>query len=201
MRIVLASRSPRRLDLLERIGIFPEVVPANIDEAQRANESATHYVQRLSQEKVQKIADELGVTSDVVFLGADTCVELDGVVHDQPQDREAARRTLSILSGRTHQVHTAVTCLSQKGSTTIIDTARVTMVPISTHLMEWYLDTGESYGKAGAYGMQGFGGVLVERVQGSMSTVIGLPLAPTAHLLRVLGAVCPDLRDIPRREP
>jgi septum formation protein len=87
MRVVLASRSPRRRDLLERIGIFPEVVPANIDETQRPNESATKYVQRLSQEKVQKIADQLGVTSDVVFLGADTCVELDGVVHDQPEDR------------------------------------------------------------------------------------------------------------------
>ena len=192
MRVVLASRSPRRLELLERIGIFPEVMPANIDETQHAHEPATKYVQRLSQEKVQRIADELGVAGGVVFLGADTCVELDGVVHDQPADREAARRTLSILSGRTHQVHTAVTCLSEKGRTTIIDTARVTMVPISTHLMEWYLDTGESFGKAGAYGMQGFGGVLVERVQGSMSTVIGLPLAPTAHLLRVLGAVRPE---------
>ncbi|MEI8321709.1 MAG: Maf family protein [Actinomycetes bacterium] len=186
MRIILASRSPRRLDLLQRIGFSPEVMPANIDETQHANEPAIKYVQRLSQEKVQKIADELGMTGGVVFLGADTCVELDGVVHDQPADREAARRTLGILSGRTHQVHTAVTCLSEKGSTTIIDTARVTMVPISTHLMEWYLDTGESFGKAGAYGMQGFGGVLVERVQGSMSTVIGLPLAPTARLLRIL---------------
>lgn len=94
MRVVLASRSPRRLELLERIGIFPEVMPANIDETQHAHEPATKYVQRLSQEKVQKIADELGVAGGVVFLGADTCVELDGVVHDQPADREADRKSV-----------------------------------------------------------------------------------------------------------
>ena len=197
MRVLLASRSPRRLDLLQRIGVSPEVLPANIDETQLVGESAIHYVMRLSQEKAEKIASTLfssgDIPNDVVVLGADTCVELDGVVHDQPADRAAAEHTLKLLSGRTHQVHTAVTCISRRGVRTVVDTSRVTMVAMNTHLLEWYLDTGESFGKAGAYGMQGNGGVLVSRVQGSMSNVVGLPLRQTAQLLRESGVPLVDL--------
>ncbi len=181
---MLASRSPRRLDLLARIGHVPDVVPADIDETQHVGESAVDYVKRLSREKALAIHD---LHPDAVVIGADTCVELDGVVLGQPADREEARRTLQTLSGRTHNVHTAVTVVWGSGDMqrveTVLDTARVTFQPLSGHLLEWYLDTGESFGKAGAYALQGQGGILATRVQGSVSTVVGLPLRPTAGLL------------------
>lgn len=121
---------------------------------------------------------------DAVVLGADTCVELDGVVHGQPADRDAARRTLRVLSGRTHNVHTAVTVAATGRHETLVETARVTFQPLSDDVLDWYLDTGEAFGKAGAYAVQGHGGVLVTRVQGLMSGVVGLPLGPVADLLR-----------------
>ena len=183
-RLVLASRSPRRLDLLARIGHRPEVVPADIDETQRTGESAVDYVQRLSREKALAVHR---VHPGAVVIGADTCVELDGVVHGQPATRDEARRTLQTLSGRTHNVHTAVSVVWGSAEAprveTVLDTARVTFQPLSGHLLEWYLDTGESFGKAGAYALQGQGGILATRIQGSVSTVVGLPLRPTARLL------------------
>ena len=183
-RLVLASRSPRRLDLLARIGHAPDVVPADIDETQHTGESAVNYVQRLSREKALVVRR---AHPDAVVIGADTCVELDGVVHGQPATRDEARRILQTLSGRTHNVHTAVTVIwgsvDNPFIETVIDTARVTFQPLSAHLLEWYLDTGESFGKAGAYALQGQGGILATRVQGSVSTVVGLPLRPTARLL------------------
>jgi septum formation protein len=170
--------------LLARIGRVPDVVPADIDETQRSGESAVDYVQRLSREKALTVHDR---QPDAVVIGADTCVELDGVVHGQPETHEAARLTLQALSGRTHNVHTAVTLVWGSTATrrieTVLDTARVTFQPLTEHLLQWYLDTGESFGKAGAYALQGQGGILVTRVQGSMSTVVGLPLRPTARLL------------------
>ncbi|MFM8906617.1 MAG: Maf family protein, partial [Actinomycetota bacterium] len=108
-QFVLASRSPRRIDLLQRIGRNPVIDPADIDESMRQGESAVDYVQRLSAEKAQAV---LARHPEAVVLGADTCVELDGVVHGQPADRDDARRTLRTLSGRTHNVHTAVTVAS-----------------------------------------------------------------------------------------
>ena len=192
-RLVLASRSPRRIELLERIGYAPEVIPADIDETQHTGESAVDYVRRLSREKAFVVRR---AHPDAVVIGADTCVELDGVVHGQPDTRDEARRILQTLSGRTHNVHTAVTVIwgSADGPRveTILDTARVTFQPLSVHLLEWYLDTGESFGKAGAYALQGQGGILATRVQGAVSTVVGLPLRPTARLvaLALSGSGC-----------
>jgi septum formation protein len=122
-----------------------------------------------------------------VVLGADTCVELDGVVHGQPSDRDDARRILRTLSGRTHNVHTAVTVADGVTSRTIVESARVTLQPLGEALIEWYLDTGEPFGKAGAYAVQGHGSVLVTGVRGLMSGVVGLPLGPVAALLAEFG--------------
>lgn len=184
VRVVLASRSPRRIELLSRIGHAAEVIPADIDETQHQSESAVDYVRRMSREKASVIHERC---PDAVVLGADTCVELDGVVHGQPANRDEAVQTLRTLSGRTHNVHTAVTVIWTQGSRTksetLIDTARVTFQPLSDHLLQWYVDTGEPFGKAGAYAIQGQGGVLATRVQGAMSTVVGLPLRQTAGLL------------------
>lgn len=185
---MLASRSPRRIELLRRIGRDPLVDPADIDETVLPGESATDYVGRLSREKAGVVFSR---HPDAVVLGADTCVELDGVIYGQPIDRDDAKRILRILSGRTHNVHTAVSVAisTNEGSsptprfTTLIDTARVTFQPLGDEILEWYLDTGEPYGKAGAYAIQGHGGVLVTAVRGLMSSVVGLPLGPTVTLL------------------
>lgn len=186
MRLVLASRSPRRIELLRRVGYEPLVVPADIDETQLVGESAVDYVMRLSRQKAEATAARHSETQfpDAVVIGADTCVELDGMVHGQPTDLADAERTLRTLSGRTHNVHTAVTVLAGGAANTFVDTARVTLQPLSEHLLAWYLATGEPFGKAGAYAVQGHGGVLVTRVQGSMSTVVGLPLRQTVEALR-----------------
>lgn len=179
-QLVLASRSPRRIELLRRIGRNPIVDPADIDETMHAGESPIAYVARLSREKARVV---LARHPGAVVLGADTCVELDGVVHGQPADRDEARRTLRVLSGRTHNVHTGVTVADADRHETFVDTARVTFQPLSDQVLDWYLDTGEPFGKAGAYAVQGHGGVLVTRVQGLMSSVVGLPLGPVAALL------------------
>lgn len=181
---VLASRSPRRIDLLQRIGRNPVVDPADIDESMRPGESAVDYVRRLSAEKARVV---LARHPGAVVLGADTCVELDGVVHGQPTDRDDARRILRALSGRTHNVHTAVTLASGARSRTIVESARVTLQPLGDAVLDWYLDTGEPFGKAGAYAVQGHGSVLVTGVQGLMSGVVGLPLGPVAALLDEFG--------------
>ncbi|MFM8390071.1 MAG: Maf family protein [Actinomycetota bacterium] len=183
-QFVLASRSPRRIDLLQRIGRNPVIDPADIDESMRQGESAVDYVQRLSAEKAQAV---LARHPEAVVLGADTCIELDGVVHGQPADRDDARRTLRTLSGRTHNVHTAVTVAKAARSRTILESARVTLQPLGEALIEWYLDTGEPFGKAGAYAVQGHGSVLVTGVRGLMSGVVGLPLGPVAALLDEFG--------------
>ena len=186
--LVLASRSPRRIDLLHRIGREPVVDPADIDESMNAGESAVDYVQRLSREKALTV---LARHPGAVVLGADTCVELDGVVHGQPADRDDARRILRTLSGRTHNVHTAVTVATATAgataSRTIVESARVTLQPLGETLLDWYLDTGEPFGKAGAYAVQGHGAVLVTGVRGLMSGVVGLPLGPVAGLLEEFG--------------
>jgi len=183
-RLVLASRSPRRIDLLRRIGRDPLVDPADIDETMRNDETAVDYVRRLSREKALAV---LGRHPSAVVLGADTCVELDGVVHGQPTDRDDAGRILRTLSGRTHNVHTAVTVVSSDATRTIVESARVSIQPLTSQTIDWYLDTGEPFGKAGAYAVQGHGAVLVTGVRGLMSGVIGLPLGPTEALLRAAG--------------
>lgn len=182
--LVLASRSPRRIDLLRRIGRDPVVDPADIDETMIAGESAIDYVRRLSREKASTV---LARRVDAVVLGADTCVELDGVVHGQPADADEVRRTLRTLSGRTHNVHTAVTVASSGATRTIVESARVSLQPLGEPLIEWYLGTGEPFGKAGSYAVQGHGAVLVTGVRGLMSGVIGLPLGPVAALLDEFG--------------
>lgn len=180
-RLVLASRSPRRIDLLRRVGFDPIVDPADIDETQLRDESPIDYVKRLSRQKAQAVAAR---HPGAVVVGADTCVELDGVVHGQPTDLDDAARILRTLSGRTHNVHTAVSIVANGRVRTFVDSARVSIQPLSEHLLAWYLATGEPFGKAGAYAVQGHGGVLVTRVQGSMSTVVGLPLRQTVAALR-----------------
>lgn len=181
MRIVLASRSPRRIELIQQLGITAEVVPADIDESPLNNESPVEYVRRLAQQKALAVKER--TATNLPVLAADTTVDVDGIILAQPTDTEDARRMLKMLSGRAHRVHTGVVVANGAEVDSVVVTSIVTFHPITDEAMDWYLSTGESVGKAGAYAVQGEAGVLVESVKGSMSNVIGLPLRETASLL------------------
>jgi septum formation protein len=129
----------------------------------------------------------MGATGDVVVLAADTTVDVDGEVLAKPENDDDARRMLRLLSGRTHQVHTAVVAWRVSGMQTVTTTTDVTFVDLDEATIDWYVATGEHRDKAGAYGIQGAAGALVERVDGSPTNVIGLPLAETAAMLQRCG--------------
>jgi len=195
IQIVLASQSPRRVDLLTQLldhqfgeGVVTFAIdPPNIDETALTGETPIAHVQRLAVAKSHAVAARY--SDAAVIIAADTTVDLDGKIFGQPADEHDARTMLNELSGRTHQVHTAVAVvhLAQDGTMLSqahgLDSAGVSMTEISLEKMEWYLATGESMGKAGSYAVQGDGGALVERVEGSLTTVIGLPLDLLSDLL------------------
>ena len=187
--LVLASASPRRQELLRTIHLDFSVVPADVDESLRPGEKATEYVERVARDKAMAVVGRLGTgaTGDVVVLAADTTVDVDGEILAKPDDDDDARRMLRLLSGRTHQVHTAVVLWRISGVQTATVTTDVTFAELDEAMLEWYIATGEHLDKAGAYGMQGAAGALVERIDGSASNVIGLPLAETVALLRASG--------------
>jgi len=184
MTLTLASRSPRRRELLEQLGIRLEVRPADADETPLAGEPADDYVRRVAREKARAVAGE-------TVLGADTAVVLDGAILGKPADGDDARRMLRALSGRPHQVVTGV-CARRAGreevlaATTAVRFARLTEAQIA-----WYVATGEPLDKAGAYAVQGAGGAFVEEMRGSVSNVVGLPLAEALALLDRLGFALP----------
>lgn len=181
--LVLASGSPRRRELLERSGLVFEVIVADIDETPRPGESPTAYVRRLSMEKASVVADH-----DQIVIAADTTVEVDGRILEKPADRADAARMLRALSGRSHRCHTGVTVIvTECGHETVateVVTTEVRFVELSEEMIGWYLATGEADDKAGAYGIQGAAAAFVERVDGSVSNVIGLPLAEALGMLR-----------------
>jgi septum formation protein len=179
-RIVLASRSPRRIELLSRLGVEADVVPADIDESPFVNEDPIAYVERLARAKATAVHERTHAT---VILAADTTVDINGEILGQPVDEHDMRRMLRLLSARTHRVHTGVAVLSNQGMASQVVTTSVTFHPVTDETLEWYIATGEPQGKAGSYAIQGLGGTLVERIRGSMSNVVGLPLKETAILL------------------
>ena len=190
-KVVLASRSPRRLELLRTLGLTPEVMPADIDETPAVGEDPVAYVRRLAEAKARAVLAmirERAPRSEVIVLAADTTVDVDGRILGQPADEAEARSMLRSLSGRSHRVHTGVAVIDGGGRlASAVVTSVVTMVAVTDHLLDWYVATGEPFGKAGAYAVQGAGGVLVERVRGSQSNVVGLPLRESADLLARAG--------------
>ena len=193
--IVLASRSPRRVELLTQLlaplSLSFEIDPADIDESPHVGESPTEYVRRCAMEKaltVSKRRHKLEPDSDVLVVGADTTIDLDGHIIGQPVDLNEAAVMLRRLSGRSHQVHTAVWVQRGDRQAGGIDTAVVTMGPLPPELLTWYLSTGESIGKAGAYAAQGHGSALVRRIEGDLNTVIGLPIGLVGDLVARVGA-------------
>ena len=183
-RLVLASGSPRRLELLRTVGLDPVVDAPDIDEAVLPGESAVDYVVRVARRKCAVVARRAG--TDTVVLAADTTVALDDVILGKPADHTEATAMLTRLSGRTHQVHTAVVVCSNGLTLTELVTTDVTFGELRPDEIAWYVALGESFDKAGAYGMQSAAGALVERIDGSPSNVIGLPLRETLALIRRL---------------
>ena len=185
--LVLASGSPRRRELLTTAGLAFAVRPADIDETPLPDESPTAYVRRLSIEKaVASAASPLSSTSDVI-IAADTTVEINGLILEKPLDDDDAYGMLRRLSGRSHQAHTGVTVsVARDGarrSSTVLVTTEVTFVRLTDEMIDWYIATGEANDKAGAYGIQGAAAAFVERIDGSVTNVIGLPLAETLATL------------------
>ena len=183
MRLILASSSPRRRELLIQIGLTFDIIPAHIDETRRASEDPTAYVQRLALEKAQTIH---AMHPSVFVLGADTTVEIDGHALEKPADSADAERMLRALSDRAHHVHTGLTLLSPDGQRTHLETTSVTFSVIDNAELQHYLDSGEPYDKAGAYGIQGYAARWIPRIDGDYFNVMGLPLAATVRLLKEL---------------
>jgi septum formation protein len=179
--VVLASRSPRRVELLKQLVDDFTVLPADIDETPHANEDPVSYVKRLALEKARAVY--MVSDSHVIVIGADTTVDLDGNIFGQPVDDEDARQMLRRLSGTTHQVHTGVAVVSATGEQVEVVSSAVTFLDLQPEMLEWYIGKGESVGKAGSYAIQGHGSALVASSTGSMSNIIGLPLEETARLL------------------
>jgi len=183
-RVILASSSPRRRQLLDLIGIAHEVQPANIDETMRAREVPRRHAERLAREKATKIATR---DPDLITIGADTVVVINRKVLGKPRDEAEAVHMLSKLSGREHTVITAVAVARGKKLRSAIEEVQVRFRRLRDDEIRAYVATGEPMDKAGAYGIQGYGATIVERIEGDYFAVMGLPLARLTSLMRDLG--------------
>jgi septum formation protein len=183
-RVVLASSSPRRRELLKLIGIAHEVRPANIDETMRPREVPRRHAERLAREKASAIATR---DPDIITIGADTVVVINRKVLGKPSDPEQAAWMLGMLSGREHTVITAVAVSRGKKLRSAIEEVRVKFRRLSDDEIEAYVATGEPMDKAGAYGIQGHGATIVERIEGDYFAVMGLPLVRLIGLMRDVG--------------
>jgi septum formation protein len=188
--LYLASGSPRRRELLTQIGVPFLTQIAPIDENTLSGESPIAYVERLARAKGQAGLAALADTRDAVVLGADTAVVLDGRILGKPTDRAAAMVTLLALSGRSHEVLTAVALVSDARIESRVVVSQVTFRPLSRTEIEAYWASGEPQDKAGCYGIQGLAAVFVSQLQGSYSAVVGLPLCETAALLAEFAIPC-----------
>jgi septum formation protein len=186
--LVLASASPRRSALLAGIGVRFTVVPAHIDETPRLSEPPRDYVSRLALAKARAIADTIGGALPV--LGADTTVVCDGRLLGKPVSAADAVAMLMALSGRTHQVFTAVALVRGAAAAGVVVETAVTFRELSTAECRAYWRSGEPADKAGGYALQGMGGIFVTRIEGSYSGVVGLPVAETYKLLRDFAIDC-----------
>ena len=186
--ITLASRSPRRVELLAQIGVQCQTMPADIDESQHRNESAEHYVTRLAQEKAQACLQKIAINQPLMpILAADTTVVLAGQVLGKPENDADARRMLTALSGQLHHVHTAVAVIFNGQIDVALSTTAVQMMALTPAQIDAYIASGEHQDKAGSYGIQGPAGAWIKHIEGSYSGVMGLPVYETAVLLRKHG--------------
>ena len=179
-QIILASRSPRRAELLAAAGISFEVLAADIDETPHRNEAPAAYVERLAIAKARAV---YRLRPDARVLGADTTVTIDGEILGKPYDAADAVRMLRLLNGRPHDVHTGVAIVSKTGVQSAVGTTRVWFDAMTDEDISWYVATGEPVDRAGAYAIQGFASRFIPRIEGSYSNVVGLPVALVSSIL------------------
>ena len=196
LRLYLASQSPRRRELLKQLNVNFDMLPlraaagrADVEEIPLPEEAASVFVERMAKEKARcgwKRVQERGLPRQPV-LGADTDVELDGVILGKPTGRRQAEEILNRLSGRDHWVHTAVAVMFNERLEFRLSSSKVVFAPLRAADISAYLDSGEALDKAGAYAIQGRAGRFVQRIEGSYSGIMGLPLYETVELLRLFG--------------
>jgi septum formation protein len=187
-KLILASGSPRRVEILRGVGWEFEVIPADIDETRAPGEDAVSYVKRLAHTKAETVAKK---TSQCLVLGADTVVVIGQEILGQPRDDDEARRMLKLLSGQWHEVLTGVALVpagqssNAEGSGVVVDheTTRVLFAQLSDAEIDWYVSTGEPRGKAGAYAIQGRAALFIEEVRGDYFNIVGLPVRLVYQLL------------------
>lgn len=191
MRLVLASGSPRRAELLERLSLEFDVVPTDIDETRRPDEAPGDYVERLARQKALSVSGP-----GMIVVAGDTAIVHEGHVLGKPAHPEEARAMLRRLQGDSHEVFTGVAATLGDRVASMVDVTEVRLMEMTDVEIADYVDTGEPMGKAGAYALQGRAGAYVERVVGSPFTVIGLPIHLLARLVRRVGG---DLGEFDRR--
>jgi septum formation protein len=189
MKLILASSSPRRAELLRDAGIAFEVCAPQVEEVRQPNESVEKMVARFAEAKARAAAESVGEKNLAIIIGADTAVELDGAIFGKPRDAVDAREMLSYLSGRTHYVLTGVFVLRLPDGVTraAVDRTAVTFAPLDPGEIEAYVTSGEPFDKAGGYAIQGRAGRYIPRIDGCYFNVVGLPLARLHALLGELG--------------
>lgn len=184
MKLILASASPRRRELLEHLGVDFDIAPATGPETPPPGATAPQTAMALSAAKALEVAQ---THPDGLVIGADTVVETDGVLLGKPRSGEDAARMLRLLSGREHRVYTGVTVVKDGRSVSQAEQTRVFFRPLTEREITAYIATGEPMDKAGAYGYQGYAGLFVERIEGDYFNVIGLPLCRLGRMLEELG--------------
>jgi septum formation protein len=185
-KIILASGSPRRRELLSGLGIEFEIKASSIPEERHPDESPRQYVERLAIEKASFVAKNV---DSAIVIGADTVVVIEDLLLEKPRDRDDARQMLQRLSGQWHEVLTGL-CLIQTDTGKIVSDVESTKVlfhPLTDEDVEWYLDTGEPFDKAGSYAIQGHGSLIVDKVEGNYFNVVGLPTNLLRRLAHQLG--------------
>lgn len=183
--VILASASPRRSELLDQIGVDHQCLAVDIDESVYDGENASDYVVRMALEKAR--LGFLAGGESRFTIGADTCIECDSEVLGKPADEKHAAEILAKLSGREHMVHTAVSVISKQSEETALCSSRVCFDKLEQSTIDAYIATGEPLDKAGAYAIQGQAAQFITKLEGSYSSVMGLPLYETAMLLRKSG--------------
>jgi septum formation protein len=205
-RLILASASPRRRELLAQAGYVFTVEAADVDESERVGEAPDAYVRRLAEEKarvvsesasqrVSESAEGLGAALPLIVLGADTTVVCDGAMLAKPADAEDAKRMLLRLSGRTHEVMTGVAAATRAGMVGGVETTSVTFSEIPEGELDFYCATSEPMDKAGAYGIQGYAARWIPRIDGDYFNVMGLPIARVVRLIEEVTKA--DLSPVP----
>ena len=192
MRLILASASPRRAELLTAAGYAFEVMGTSVDETPAQGESPAAYTLRVALDKAHAVTKRPGAASiivkDAVVLAADTEVVVDGRILGKPADPEDAARMLRLLSGRVHEVLTALVVVKDEEERTDVVRTSVSFVRLDDEDISWYVANGEPMGKAGAYAIQGLGARFVDRIEGSWANVVGLPIHRVAELVKSLSS-------------